>query len=354
MRLLPALATGVLVLLSGCASIGPKTVARDRFDYVEAVSDSWQRQMLLNLLKVRYTDAPVFLDVTSIISSYEFHGQAGVFGQEAPQGRAGDSFIGGNVNGSYSDRPTITYAPLSSDKFARSLMAPIPITGIVLLLQAGYPADIVLRVCTNSVNGLANSYGGRGARRGDPRFQELLTLLRKEQEEGLLAMYSRRDGDGHAVKISLRESPQAASTTRNARIRELLNVKGDLLEFDVVYGAMATKNTEIAIQSRSMMQVLVDVGSYVDVPEKDVTEGRVFVPQRDEEIERLFPALLQVHSGPEAPGDAHIAVRYRDGWFWIDDRDHYSKSAFNFLMLLFSLTETGSTQTAPVVTVPAR
>jgi hypothetical protein len=78
------------------------------------------------------------------------------------------------------------------------------------------------------------------------------------------------------------------------------------------------------------------------------------MPQRDEEVERLFPPLLQVHSGDAAPGDAHIAVRYRDGWFWIDDRDHSSKAAFNFLMLLFSLTETGSTQAAPVVTVPAR
>jgi hypothetical protein len=65
--------------LAGCASLGPATVARDRFDYVEAISDSWKRQMLLNLLnllKVRYADAPVFLDVTSVISSCEFHGPA--------------------------------------------------------------------------------------------------------------------------------------------------------------------------------------------------------------------------------------------------------------------------------------
>ena len=91
--------------------------------------------MLLNLLKVRYADAPVFLDVTSVISSYEFHGQAGIFGQEAPEGRAGDSFAGASVNGSYTDRPTISYSPLSSDKFAKSLMAPIPVSGIVLLMN---------------------------------------------------------------------------------------------------------------------------------------------------------------------------------------------------------------------------
>jgi hypothetical protein len=40
------------------------------------------------------------------------------------------------------------------------------------------------------------------------------------------------------------------------------------------------------------------------------------------------------------PADAHVGVRYRDTWFWIDDRDHHSKAAFKFQMLLFSLTET--------------
>jgi hypothetical protein len=340
--------------LAGCASVGPTTVARDRFDYVEAISDSWKRQMMLNLVKVRYADAPVFLDITSVISSYEFRGQAGIFGQEAPEGRAGDSFIGANVNGSYTDRPTITYAPLSSDKFAKSLMAPIPITGIVLLLQAGYPADVVLRVCTNSINGLANSYGGRGARRGDSRYQELLSLLRKQQEEGLLGMYSKRERDQQVVKMSLPESDRAASGVRLARIRELLGVAAGVNEFTVIYGAQPTAGDEIAFQSRSMMQVLVDIGSYIEVPAHDRDEGRVYMPERDEEIEKLFPALLRVRWAEKQPDEAHVAVKYRGGWFWIDDRDHTSKSAFNFLMLLFSLTETGSTQAAPIVTVPAR
>jgi hypothetical protein len=47
-------------------------------------------------------------------------------------------------------------------------------------------------------------------------------------------------------------------------------------------------------------------------------------------------------------------VRYRDRWFWIDDRDASSKRVFAFLMLMFSLTETGTAQSAPVLTVPAR
>jgi hypothetical protein len=353
MKLIAALVLGVPAL-AGCASMGPATVARDRFDYVESISDSWKRQMLLNLVKVRYADAPVFLDVTSVISSYEFKGELGVFGQEAPTGRAGDSFVGAAANGSYIDRPTITYAPLSSDKFAKALMSPFPITGVGLLLQAGYPADAVLRICANSINGLSNRYGGRGERTGDPRYHELLVLLREAQNQGDLTLYSDKVQDQHGVKLALRASAEATSTARNRRIADLLELDGIAGEFNVVYGARPANHREIAIQSRSMLQVLTDMGSYIDVPQRDVAEGRVYVPRRNEEAEKLFPALLHVSSSKGAPGDAYVAVKYRDEWFWIDDRDYDSKAAFSFLMMLFSLTETGTTQTAPIVTVPAR
>jgi len=46
------------------------SVVRDRFDYVAAISDSWKRQTLRNLLKIRCADAPVFMDVTSVIGAY--------------------------------------------------------------------------------------------------------------------------------------------------------------------------------------------------------------------------------------------------------------------------------------------
>jgi hypothetical protein len=351
LKLTAALMTGLLAL-AGCASVGPKTVARDRFDYVDAISDSWKRQMLLNLLKVRYADVPVFLDVTSVISSYEFRGELSLFGQEAPDGRAGDSFAGMSANGSYTDRPTITYAPLSSDKFAKSLMAPLPITGVALLLQAGYAPDMVLRVCANTINGLNNRYGGRAERRGDPDFHELLTLLRAAQDHGDLAMYSQKVQELHTVKLALRDDTD--NEARNRRIAVLLGHDGNVRDFGVMYGARPVGENEIAIQTRSMMQVLVDFSSYIEVPEHDLAEGRVYAPKRDAETDRLFPATLRIHSSGSPPGDAHIAVRYREGWFYIDDRDHDSKSAFNALMLLFSLTETGTIAAAPIVTVPVR
>src|SRR5579872_2194805 len=111
-------------MLAGCAaSVGPPTIARDRFDYVEAISESWKRQMLLNLVKVRYSDVPVFLDVTSVLNAYGIDNELHISGQAAPVGRNGDTFLGAEGITHYTDHPTITYVPVLGDKFAKSFMS---------------------------------------------------------------------------------------------------------------------------------------------------------------------------------------------------------------------------------------
>ena len=62
---------------------------------------------------------------------------------------------------------------------------------------------------------------------------------------------------------------------------------------------------------------------------------------------------MKIHSSAAPPPDAFVAVRYRQHWFWIDQRDFRSKSIFSFLLLLTSLAETGVAPQAPVITVPA-
>ena len=342
------------LLLTGCASIGPPTIVRDRFDYVSAISDSWKRQTLLNLLKVRYADAPVFMDITSVISAYSFQGDISVGGQITPLGRNGDTFTSAGAAGQYADKPTITYQPLSGDKFARSLMTPIPITGILSLIQAGYPADLVLRICVNSINGLDNDYGGAGnPRAGSPQFRELMTLLRQAQAMEGTGFRTKGTKDKQSVVMFFRpSSDEAEPLTR--RIRELLGLDPAAREFTIVYGSFSEPDGEIAILPRSILQVMIDLASHIDVPAADVAEERVYRPERTAEQERMFPPLITVNTGASAPVDANVAVRYRDQWFWIDDRDQQSKRILTFLMMMFSLTESVPTQAAPVVTIPAR
>jgi hypothetical protein len=155
------------------------------------------------------------------------------------------------------------------------------------------------------------------------------------------------------VAMFLRPSVEE-SAAPNRKIRELLGLNAVAHEFSIVSGAFPENDGEIAILPRSVLQVLVDFGSYIDVPAADLADGSVYRPQRTPEQERLFPSLLNVRHGSSRPDTAYVSVRYRNQWFWIDDRDHQSKGVFGFLMMMFSLTENVGTQSAPVVTVPAR
>ena len=76
-----------------------------------------KRRMLINPLKVRYADAAVFMDIASVINSYELAGDVSLKNQYGPPG-AGNTWVALGVTGRYSDKSTITYQPLAGEKFA--------------------------------------------------------------------------------------------------------------------------------------------------------------------------------------------------------------------------------------------
>lgn len=341
--------------LSGCGGIGPYTVKQDRFDYVEALSQSWKQQMLLNIVKIRYGDTPVFLEVASIISQYSIESQADFRLTDVyPRYTTGNSqSVGGSAK--YTDKPTITYSPLTGERFARSLIKPIPPPAILSLIEAGYPIDSVLRVCVNSINGVRNHYGGAlRSRHADPEFYPLLERMRKLQASGTISLRSAKISETEAVVMVFRGEMTKEFEEESRFVRKTLKLDPNARELRVVYGSAAKDDREMALQSRSILEILVDMGSYIEVPANDIKEKRT-VPNLPEEKVGDKPVLplIAIHSGKSAPANCFLAVPYRDHWFWIDDSDLRSKSLFTFLMFMFSLTETQGREGAPIVTIPA-
>ena len=341
-------------IVSGCGSIGPGTVGRDRFDYVSAISDSWKQQLLLNIIKMRYADNPVFMDVGQVISGYELEGTltaGGAIGNKSAPGAVGD-FLNLGAGGRYLDRPTVTYTPLTGADFVKTMLTPFPPGAIMFLVEAGWPVDFLLQISTQAINGIRNRMVGVDARPADPEFVEIVRLMKRIQTEGGIGFKVHREKGGEEATMLLfhtRHLTQQALKDM-AEVKRLLRLNPEAKDIQITYGADAQSDHEIALHTRSGYQVMVALASLISVPPQHIAEHRTVATP--EETPGL-PALVTVHSGTERPTDAFVLAKYRDHWYWVDDRDFLSKRTFTFLTILFTLSETGQKIQQPILTIRA-
>jgi hypothetical protein len=340
-------------LLFGCTNIGPKTVPRDRFDYNMALADSWKDQTLLNIVKLRYADMPLFVDVASIVSGYSLEGTVNLGGTVSSKDAYQGDFFAAGAAAKYTDRPTITYAPITGAKFSKSFMTPIPPRAILFLMQSGWPADMIFPITVDSINGLRSRISaGENRRQGDTDYYRLVGLLRKIQQSGAVGMriIKGKERKESTVLFFYRDNltPEVEAALRE--VREILRLDSEGREIRVSYGLIPESGHEMAMLTYSILQIMIKLATQIEVPAGHVEDGRTVAslkPSDDSGLGRL----ITIHSGAGHPDDAFTAVRYKDHYYWIDDRDFKSKRTFGFLMILFSLTETGGKEGLPLVTI---
>jgi hypothetical protein len=357
------LAAALLFGLAGaCGSIGPDSVPRDRSDYAAAIGDSWKQQTLLNIVKLRYGDFPVFVEIAQVIAGYQLQTTvaAGLSAQNyIPSAVNVPAAIGGTaaVGATYIDRPTVIYAPLTGNDFIKKLMSPVPPSAVLFLLQSGYSALVVMPLTVDSINGLTNESRRPGmSRPADPRFLRLTQLLFELQQANALQIQIERSKNNTETVVvgfpPVGISPDLAA--KIAEVRALLHLVRPAQGYAVRYGGYSGKSDEIAISTRSMLQLMLELGVLAQVPEVDVAAGKA-VPGATSTPAAGAPTapLLNILSGTSLPSEVHVAVPYKGRWFWISDNDVRSKLIFGSVMLLFSISDVGVRSAPPVVTVPA-
>jgi hypothetical protein len=347
----------LLFSISGCASFGPTSVDRDRFDYIQAIAISWKQQTLLNIVKLRYSDTPVFLDVSQVIGSYQLQAGFSLGGGVNFGGPPLANTLSLGTAGTYTDRPTVVYTPLTGANFIKVIMTPIPPPALFLLIESGWPADLLLQIGAQSINGISNKKGGVRGRAADPEFGQLLAAIQRVQAAGVVGLRTEvsKETKREATILTLGRKDVAPETVADqALIRKLLGLRPGLREFKIVYGSQAEGDDVIAIQTRSGFQIMVELGSEIEVPADHVAERRTYPPRSEPAAgpDGLLP-LVRIQSGTSAPGDAFAAIKYHDYWYWIDDRDLRSKGIFTFLVVIMTLAEKEEKAPPPVVTIPA-
>jgi hypothetical protein len=346
----------MLLVVAGCSSIGPGTVARDRFDYSASISESWKRQTLLNIVKLRYLDPPIFVDVGQIVSGYSLETGANVGGQisshSAIQGNG--LVLGGSAK--FTDRPTVTYVPLTGNRFIKGLMTPLSPESVFFMIQSGWPADGVLFAVAASLNGLKNQEtSSAGVTPPDPDFLRALALLRKIQVSGAVGLRVIQDAQKRETSLlTFRTEDIPPETLADVHeLRRLLRLDPEAQDFNLVFGGTAQHDKEVAIITRSILHLMQTMASQIEVPGDDLAQTRA-VPGWESVKDPEANRLVKIQSSDRRPANAFVSIDYRNHWFWIDDSDLKSKRVFAFMMMLFTLADTNDRESLPLITIPAQ
>ena len=304
----------------------------------------------MNILRLRYMDTPMFLDVSSVVASYGFGTTVGANENVTPTDTTGG--LSGSAN--WSHNPTITYVPLTGSNFLRSLIESVPPLSVLYLIEVGYPADFVLELGIDSINGLRNRSDHAGeVRRADPEFLRLAMLLRKIQQQGGVGLRILPTADKKQEVIFLFHPERLTSEglEQVSEVKKLVRLAGDKNEFRVVFSPVRGQPDELAVNSRSIMQMMGALATFVEIPEADIAAGAA-TPAPD--VREWPQPLLHVWSGASPPNNPFVSVHYQNHWFWVDNRDWKSKRTLSTVLFLFTLTDSDISGRVPVLTLPVK
>jgi hypothetical protein len=221
--------------LSGC-TFGAWMLESAVVPYNEAVARVDEEQLLLNMVRLRYNDNPMRIDVSSIAAQYEAAAQAEArpfFGTPNPAGDVFQTFtrILPDVLGSVANRPTFSLTPLDDPETIRGLFTPMAVDGIVFLAETSYPLATVFDLFVESMNGVPNAPTASGPpRQIVPEFREFkraAEILQQLKISETCTSSAKKRSPSTAVIWTSRASrrppwwmrPRTASSTRDNRTR---------------------------------------------------------------------------------------------------------------------------------------
>ena len=303
--------------LWGCSSFGPSRLPPDLFDYNGAIAESSQEQMLMNLVRLRYQDVPVFLSVSSVLSQYVYSGNASVNGMAGRAGGASNDAIGAHAGVLYIDRPTVTYSPLSGEDFARQLLTPIPTELLFSLVQSEWPAKQLLTMSIQRINHLVNEgyYPAPVPAVGDETdsFRRAVALIIELSIDSAIEMQRGVDGDSSSNYLVFEKTDDPRTRARIVELKHMLNLAGDVDRFEVTDRITQRTSDQVTIRLRSLLTLMGYLSKGVQVPPSHLEDG--WVPAVGDQTGATFvdPGLseldMRVLVSEQPPEDTFVAVR---------------------------------------------
>jgi hypothetical protein len=397
---------GVLVALASCPLLagcfGPTTVRQTRLRYNEAISRTNDEELILNLVRLRYNEHPSFLPITGLNAQFELNGGAQYRG--GPERGALDNFGQGIVG--YADRPTITFAPQRPPELTRALLTQVSLETLYLFIRQGGDLDRALRLLVRTMNGIDNAPSAGGPIPPDaPAFAEFRAVadrLDRLRGRGLAVLTTEDRADdlpdtvtvdgldartlveikkaGYGIRPEgaapgyrltqtkpvrvLQVHPRAAGSPEFLDIEAMLRLAPGQTTYPVEeapQGQLTTgpedgPQSRLVVTNRSILEVMYLLSKTVEVPEAHARRGIVRFTRNPDgspfDWRMVSGDLFHVCVARHRPSSAFVAVKYRDYWYYVDDRDLSSKTTLNLFSELLRLQKIGATEGQPLLSLP--
>jgi len=405
----PLIAAASAALICGCAT-GPASLIDTRLPYNEAIKVTTEQQLLLNIVRLRYTDTPSSLTVANVTAQFEIVKQLQLtpfFSASGAEPNRSYTSILPQAGISYADRPTISLVPIDDAEFTRKLFTPLTVDGVLYLAKTTWPISTVFRLYLENINWVPNAELASGPTpRTAPPYSSFLRgveALGKLQADGQAAFGTEERFDPvndsipsakvdamavieaakNGFEFKFNKTDASATLGKRSRhpmlfidpkavessvTKEFVNAfmlkpgktRYELTAEDVEpFSSPEAASIEVLdIEPRSLLQAMYFVSHGVQIPPEHSQSGVARTTyDRDGNVfdwgpvtAGLFQARWSKATSP--PANAHVSVRYRDYWFYIPADDHESKATFSLLMELSRLDLQTRAGDRPVLTLP--
>jgi len=374
--------------------------------YNEVIRDTNDEQLLINIVRLRYADSPIFIDLPNITSQFEVAGRGnylGGYGNAQTPGRASLGY--GEL--SLRDTPTLSYHPREGREIAKALLTPLS-PDLFIVVNAGANLEQLMLFSMNDVNDVPNAPGAtnlvpqvpednalyvRGIRllaslrardatelalgtneetegssdpipEGSVQGRDLLAAAKdgyvyRTRGDGQVTLLKREKGFYLRIRPQYVHSPEMEEVARIFRLTPGLSkyrIKSELSEEANQKLPSPLGNDTIYLNLRSVLQIMTFLSKGVFVPEEHERSGIAPVTPgpdgRPFDWTRVTAGNFLVHAQKHRPRAAEVAVQYRGYWFYIAPDDVNSRAALAILEVVFSLQESDGKSVGPLLTLP--
>ncbi len=379
-----------------------------RLRYNEVVRDTNDQQLLMNIVRLRYADSPVFIDLPNITSQFEMSGTMGYLGGYGNQFKGGTTSLGNGVM-SLRDTPTLSYHPREGREIAKAMLTPIS-SDLFSVVNAGADLEQMLLLTINDINDVANAPRSttltpkvpddntlflRGIRllaelcardgtelgfgtneeadgASDPipesaiGGRDLWNAARdgyvfRNKGQGRMTLLKREKDLVLKIRPAFINSPEMQEAERIFRLipgQSMYKIKSELTEEAIqrLKDPDPLGNDTIYMNLRSVLQIMTFMAKGVCVPDEHVIGGIAPVTLDADgqpfDWTNVTAGHFTVHAQKHRPRGAEVAVPYRGYWFYIAGDDVKSRAALAILEVFFALQESDGKNAGPLLTLP--